>query len=343
MRPSLAFLSLLTSALLFGACMCQPPEELTDEEGSAETPSSEGSATEADDEPTEVEVIELALQDEGIFTELCLRWGRELLPEMEVESPRPMELALGETRMLLANTRRVCRNNPEGCHDEFDRTIAYAADLERTERPAVESSNVRAVLTSRTAVAAANAQGGSPVISRPFIADIELVYVVDEPTTIRWATAELLAEAGIEQEEVHDLAMENIRRDLGEFEVELFDEELGIYGLDIGDAYDNSRVILHELWADFAATLPSPLVVVVPARGIVLASHAENQTGIMMMMSGASRAHFEVPHPVSMTPLLWTEDGWEVFAPPAADEEIADPVSEVVERSTDGSGQAIEE
>lgn len=326
--PTTLSLLLLSSALLLGACTCQPIGAPAELEGSGTEGTDEGSAEEPDDEPTEAEIVEAALVDEVAFTELCLQWGRDLLPEQQVNSPAPMELMIGQTRLLLGNTRRLCRNNPEGCHADFDLMIAHAADQERTERPAVVAANIRAVLTNRAAVEAARSQNGAELVTRPFVGDIELVYVVDEPTTIRWATTELLAEAGISVDDVHEIAMENTRRDLGEFEVELFDEDLQIYGLDIGDSYENSRVILHDLWTDFAATLPSPLVIVVPTRGVVLASHANNRQGVMLMMSGALRAHAEMPHPVSMTPLLWTADGWEVFDPPATQPPTTDAATE---------------
>ncbi len=316
MRLILALVPIVSSLIFLGGCTCQPTQNPPDEPGSGEAEPQEGSAEVEPDGPTEEEVVEATLGDDEAFTALCLQWARELLPDTAVESPSPLELRVGETRILLANTHRVCRNNPSGCRADFHITVAHAADQDRSERPPVDSTKVRAVLANADAVAAARAHTGTSIVSRPFIADIELVYVVDEPTTIRWATPELLAEADISEDDVHDLAMQNTRRDLGEFEVELFDEDLQIYGLEIGDAYENSRVILHDLWAEFAASLPSPLVVVVPSRGVVLASHIDNRQGVMMMMSGALRAHAEHPQPISMTPLQWTEDGWEVFEPP---------------------------
>jgi uncharacterized protein YtpQ (UPF0354 family) len=107
---------------------------------------------------------------------------------------------------------------------------------------------------------------------REFLADLIITYVIDEPQSVAYINEDHLERWGIDIQELHQRAIENLRRrtlqqidyvTAGEGEQRLF-----IYNS--GDGYDASRLLLAELLAGWAGDLPGHLVIGIPNRDFLI-------------------------------------------------------------------------
>nr|PZN29638.1 MAG: DUF1444 domain-containing protein [Chloroflexota bacterium] len=119
-----------------------------------------------------------------------------------------------------------------------------------------------------------------PMIAyRDFLADLIITYVIDERNSVAYINEEQLDRWGVTVQDLHERALENLRRrtveqvrytTLGEGEQQLF-----IFNS--GDGYDATRLLLTEVLAEWARALPGRLVVGIPNRDFLIGFSDANQ------------------------------------------------------------------
>ena len=114
---------------------------------------------------------------------------------------------------------------------------------------------------------------------RDFLADLIITYVIDEKHSVAYINEEQLDSWGVNVQDLHDRAIENLRRRtresvqytaVGEGEQRLF-----IYSS--GDGYDATRLLLTETLADWARAVHGRLVIGIPNRDFLIALGDANQ------------------------------------------------------------------
>lgn len=262
---------------------------------------------------------------EDRFTERVARQVRERERDLGVVVKERFHLDLvrkdgTHQQLLLDNLWRLCQARPEGCDAETERYVAHGVEgLEATDA-FVRAEMVRPVLKDRQwmenvrrlmADAPPEKAAGSSVVSRPFVADLFVVYVFDLPDGMRMLSRADMDALKLDEERLHELAMANLDRAAPEMAAEALEPGSRIRAMHFGDSYESSRVILHGRWKSIAEGVEGDLVVAAPSRDFVyFTGSREDLPGLRAL---ARRAAAENDHAVSATLLRWKPDGWEAL------------------------------
>ena len=211
----------------------------------------------------------------------------------------------------LDNLAAECASAPDLCEaarQHFAEAMADAIAAVGTET-AVAPEQVRAVVHERDWIDTA---GREHVVSRPFLGDLEIVYVVDQPASIGTLAPESRAALALDDEALHALALRNMEVALAAFPIVPLDGSPGVSVLRTGDSYEAARAILHPRWAAVAGTVRGELLVSLPCRDAVLIAGSADPAHVAELRARTAAMHASEHHPISATVLRWTPERWVV-------------------------------
>lgn len=108
---------------------------------------------------------------------------------------------------------------------------------------------------------------------RPFLADLIIAYVIDEGQSVTYMNEEHLDRWRISEQELHELALENLRQRTHErvrYTV-AGEGERSLFIFNSGDGYDATRILLSDVLASWARQIPETLVIGIPNRDFLIA------------------------------------------------------------------------
>lgn len=111
------------------------------------------------------------------------------------------------------------------------------------------------------------------LVYRPFLADLIITYVVDEPQSVAYINEQHLEQWGVSEREIHDLALRNLRRRTDEDApyTMVGKDEQQLFIFNSNDGYDAARLLLTDILADWAKRVRGQLVIGVPNRDFLIA------------------------------------------------------------------------
>lgn len=174
-------------------------------------------------------------------------------------------------------------------------------DLEQL-RPVVKDAHFRQQVLAR-----ADDKHAWPM--RPLVADLWIMLVWDQASSMRFCTMEDLAEYELSEEEAFARARENLERMPREIQREQQD---GVTWLRTGDNYDASLLLIEDLWRSMAMDMQGDILVCVPSREHVLVTGSGIAGGEAALRKMALRVLGSGDHLISGTILRWTRSGWHV-------------------------------
>lgn len=179
---------------------------------------------------------------------------------------------------------------------------------------------VRAVLKPLGWAADVSAQqrGPSPIAAVPFVADIEVVFVIDLPSSMQMLTLGSAEDLGIAPADLPGLAYQNMTEALPTLPFERHPEEASLFVLTAGDAYDASRLLLPALWSEARRAVRGDLLVAAPSRDLVYFTGSETPGGPEALREWAERGVARGDYVISPEILRWTESGFVPASAPAA-------------------------
>ncbi|MFZ5476137.1 MAG: hypothetical protein ACOZNI_05125 [Myxococcota bacterium] len=254
--------------------------------------------------------------DDRAFTDLFVEMLRERLPGVEVASPEPLSVTVGpprEQHLHLGNIRKSCPPGQRALAKALLHHVRAMLDSKAEAGP----EQVLPVLRSEGLLEQVPA-GATPLVTRPFAADIVVAYVFDLPDAMRYLNVHDLEALGVDPEGLHALALANLARALPRVERHGKD---GRYMLICGGTYEASTLLLPDVWE----ALGDDLSVFVPARDLVLVARRDDTEWRAHNAVFARRIEREGSYPISTRELRWRDGAWaeERPEPPA---EIAIPM-----------------
>ena len=154
----------------------------------------------------------------------------------------------------------------------------------------------------------ANATGPSDLVSRPFLADMQVFYAFDQPQSISYLTEDGLIALGLEHDTLAALAWKNFQA--LDFEIRV--EGDWIYLVTFDGNYESTLILSDALWTDIARQI-GDIVAIVPARDLVVFTNP-GWEGALDSIRGISASYeTEFSYPISGALLRWTKDGWIEF------------------------------
>jgi len=107
---------------------------------------------------------------------------------------------------------------------------------------------------------------------RQFLADLIVAYVIDEQRSVAFINEDHLERWGVGVQEVHERAIENLRRRTLEHVdyMTAGEGEQRLYIFNSSDGYDATRLLLSDVLVTWARTLPGHLVIGIPNRDFLI-------------------------------------------------------------------------
>lgn len=252
-------------------------------------------------------------QDEAAFTREVAARVRRAMPKTSVEVRAPLTIAIGQAQANLDRIHDFCRREPASCSSEVDRYVAGMEEAGRLVDAAPARADVRVVVRTGDYMAAARAALGEDALApRPVAGDLFAMAVLDGPRTIRSIGKSVRDALGLTQDELHALGIENLRRTLPPLSEVAPPAKPGTIGNVAGDAYESSRILLHEDWSPLVTAQGGVLLVALPAKDVVLYVGEDSAKAVEALRSLATHVGKQTPAPLSDRVLRWTPSGWVV-------------------------------
>lgn len=250
--------------------------------------------------------------DEAGFTDYVAEQVRREVGDASVLVKGPLTLNVGTD--LQANLDRVysfCKRNSEGCREELDRYVAGIGQALRDQNLTPSKDAVRLVL--RTTKYAEGARAAVPAtVARDFAPGLVVLPVIDTPRTILMLGDRQFKSLGLGLDEVYALGESNLRKELKPLMEVSKPVVAGEIGRIAGNAYDHSRLILHNTWEPLARAQGGTLIATVPATDAVFYIGADTSEAIDALRTLTCNVFATVPNPLSDRLLRWRASGWEL-------------------------------
>ncbi len=246
------------------------------------------------------------------FVLLCVKLIQESLPKATVEM-------IGETTVRIKNA--------EGKEytTYFDNAwIAYSRKdeerqslIERHIRVASSSfdsagsllpEQIVALIKDSEYVESLNKTGNS--VLEHMCGDLWIVYAVDKPESIVSLARTDMTAAGIAQENLRYLALENLHRIMPSAERH---GDGPWYWIFAGGDYTASLLLFDSIWEQLADSVEGDIVAAVPARDTLLFTGSESPEGLKMIKEQANHVVTTGNYVVSDTLIVRRDGRWEVF------------------------------
>lgn len=249
------------------------------------------------------------------FTEEFTAALRAALPGATVDVVEPLHLTIkaadGEAvRAFLENAYNEYSGKPAIKSDVVARYVASFADTIKQSGP-LNPQQIVPVVKDRSWAKdvrrAARARGGeapAEQVIEELNKDLVIVYAEDTPQNIRYFSPKDLQQAGVPQEKLRALAIENLRR--------LLPHPEAVNGplvsmMTAGSDYVPSLLLLDEVWNAEELGVEGEIVIAVPTRDVLLFTGSNNKDGVKKLRELARQTAADGPY--SLTDRLFVYRG----------------------------------
>jgi len=220
----------------------------------------------------------------------------------------PLTLKVGELQANLDRIYHFCRADAGSCKDEIDRyTQGFAQVLKDLNAP-LRKEAVR--LAVRPSSYARQAAPGKAIRTWPLAGDLMIMPVLDSPRATRSLNEDDFKKLGMKADQVYQLGQANLRATLAPLMRQAPVAGPGKIGQVAGDAYESSRLALHDSWAPLADAQGGVLIVAAPAKDALFYIGEDTPQAIDALRTLAKDLIGKVPNPLSTELFRWTKTGW---------------------------------
>lgn len=150
------------------------------------------------------------------------------------------------------------------------------------------------------------------IVYRPFLADLMITYVIEEPSSLAYINEQHLERWGLAEHELHEQAMANLRRRTAERGEQTITGE-GAQRLIIfnaQDGFDATRLLLPDQIEGYRRQLPGSMVIGIPNRDFLIIFSDADRTILTAVAHQIQREAAEKAH--GLTDQLFTITGGQV-------------------------------
>lgn len=249
---------------------------------------------------------------EAAFTEyVAAQLRQQPLAGQVVTIKGPLTLKVGDLQANLDRVFGFCGANAAACQGEIDRYVQGVAQVIKDMNAPPRKEDVRLAVRPSSYLQQSAAASGKTVRSWPLGGDLVVMPVLDSPRTTRSLNEEDFKKLGLSAEQVLQLGRDNLVRTLAPLMKQARVAKHGQIGDLTGDAYESSRLALHDSWAPLAEAQGGILIVAAPARDVIFYVGEESTQAIDALRALVSDVMKKVPAPLSPELLRWTKTGWE--------------------------------
>jgi hypothetical protein len=265
-----------------------------------------------------------AAADAEAFTARLLQAFRGELAGMTVESKAPLALEVvprpGQAALPFSLQRLwdYCARNERDCERVSGDYVQRTAAMLRERLTPIEPKMIRLMLAAAPAVEQLRKSFPEPAqqpVAAPVAGALWLVGVADYPSSMRVMNVGDLQPLGLSPEEAIAAGRRNLAGALEPLDNPLMQLASNTVGILEGDAYEASRILLHDSWAELAKQLGGGLIVAVPDPAIVLFADMKRDGAVAAMREAVRRSLELSPRKLTADVLQWTPEGWRLLPP----------------------------
>ena len=218
--------------------------------------------------------------------------------------------------------------NPDNLHAvlrTIDDAVAREAELERfvattvtslTQAPVTDQvllEQVYPVLRHERFITAGQGGTANAVMpyAQPFLGDMVLVYAIDYPSHVASVTQAHLDTSQLSEIRLKEKADLNLSRLLENIQIH---QQNSAFMVVVDGFYESSTILDRTLWTDISRQLEDDVVMVVPARDLVLFTPASNTEGVDFLAEARDNILVNGTHQLSSLMYIWRDEGWQIFA-----------------------------
>jgi uncharacterized protein YtpQ (UPF0354 family) len=155
--------------------------------------------------------------------------------------------------------------------------------------------------------------GKNAPVERHLVADLFITYAFDLPGSFKIAAKRDLERLGLEESQIHKLALKNLSERLRKLEPEFLEVDNKVFWLRTGGDFEATTLLFDHVWRQAAEMVGGTLVVSVPARDRVAFTSGENQEGFAFMRTQASKILERGDHALTRHFIVRSKSSWAVY------------------------------
>lgn len=239
------------------------------------------------------------------FTALYAEAARRAMPSATVRITGPLSLRIDHPNgkyatPYLDNAYAAYVQEP----DRRDEIIAAHVDSSlrnlADDDLRIDPARIIPVIRSRTFTPVGEAEkdpaASDVVLFEPLGPDLAIVYAEDRPEDLRFFTAKYFEKASIDRTRLRALAVENLRRIVGDIEVRDYG---GTYALAADGANEVGLILLPELWTKQRMKVDGDFVVALPTRDLLVVTGSNDAGALRRVRALAEEAFAKGPYSIS--------------------------------------------
>jgi hypothetical protein len=260
------------------------------------------------------------------FARRVLALARQKFPLLDAEAGADFQLKLGESNVNLFNFYRSYLKVPEKFEEIMLPALTTVVQIQGwgSEQSDPPLENIRDRIMPMLYPEEVWKEQFPNFVGQPWVGQMMVLYVVDESHAYWYIRAELLAKWGIDADELHEIALENLD--------DYFDRspmELAVAGGEGGptlvmptgpDSYNAVRLLSESFRAKLREVIEGTFAVGVPGRDFFVAVGLEPAEMLEHVRQKVRDDYAQMDHPLSRELLLVSPDGVSGFA----GEDVAD-------------------
>lgn len=249
--------------------------------------------------------------DAAAFTEFVAAQLRKApLAGQAVTIKSPLTLKVGDLQANLDRVFGFCRANAGACQEEIDRYTQGVAQVIKDMNAPLRKEAVRLAVRPSSYVRESASASGKAVQSWPLAGELLIMPVLDSPRTTRSLSDDDFRKLGLNADQVYQLGKANLHATLKPLMSQARVAKHGQIGQVLGDAYEASRLALHDSWAPLAEAQGGVLIVAAPAKDALFYIGEDTPQAIDALRTLANDLIRKAPNPLSTELLRWTKAGW---------------------------------
>jgi uncharacterized protein YtpQ (UPF0354 family) len=210
----------------------------------------------------------------------------------------------------------LCQKQPSACDAEVEHFADEALKIAAAPRDSkVAAEQLMAVVRATTYFDGMPADVRSSTLSEPLLADLLLVYVVDQGGNVRSAQSNDLVSSSVARAELPQLVRKNLAAALPALPDSAVCQANSFTLLATGNYYESSRLLLSEFWSALARKSHRTLVVAAPASDALIVACDPSPSQLKQLQGAAEKIWAEAQRPLTKSLLQWTPGGWKTWAP----------------------------
>lgn len=239
------------------------------------------------------------------FTALYAEAARKAMPSATVRITGPLSLRVDfpngrYATPYLDNAYAAYVQEPDRRDEIIDLYIARAVKHLADDDLKIDPARIIPVIRSRTFTAVGEAEkepaASDVVVFDRLGPDLAIVYAEDRPNDLRFFTAKYFKTTSIERVRLRALAIENLRRIVGDVE---FRNYGGTYMITADGANEVSLILLPELWTKQRMQVDGDFVVALPTRDLLVVTGSNDARALRRVRALAKDAYAKGPYSVS--------------------------------------------